>query len=146
MIIEAFGSKKGIMEWLDDPRIHPEITRDVLVKRIRRSKWDHERALTTPVMKGARKGDTKLRIEARKDKMKRHVRMFKMAQKVRREYDNGLMVEEIMDRHGISKSQVNKISAKMEWYNTHWSNSRTPDSYKVYLDEENVVEDKRVGQ
>lgn len=139
MIVEAFGQKKDVMDWLEDVRVHPEVTRDVLVKRWKRG-WSGEECITTPVNRGAAVGDTKQRIKAREDKMKLRVKFFKLAQKVRSQYDNGVAVEEIMDRYGMSKSAVLKIGAKLEWYNIHWSGSRTPEQYKEYLPEKDGVE------
>jgi hypothetical protein len=134
MIIEAFGNKKDVMDWLNDVRINPEVTRDVLVKRFKRGDLPEE-AITTPVNRGASIGDTKQRIKARAEKTLRRVKMFKLAQRVRREYDNGVAIEEIMERHGLSKSQVTKIGTKMEWFNCHWSGGRTPDAYKTYVEQ-----------
>lgn len=145
MIIEAFGKKKNLMDWLDDKMIHPEITRDVLAKRMKRGSMNGETALTKPVIKGAAVGDTKQRIEAREDKMKHRVKMFKVAQKVRSEYDNGILIEDIMNRHGLSKSQVLKINSRMEWYNFHWAGTKTPDDYKPYEKEEKIKNDERIS-
>lgn len=130
MIFDAFGDSKDIMEWLEDVRIHPEITRDVLSKRIRRG-MESQTALTKPVIKGAAIGDTKKRISAREEKTLHRVKMFKLAQKVRMQYEKGIAIEELMDRFGLSKSQVNKIAGKQEWYNCHWRGNKIPDGYET---------------
>jgi DNA invertase Pin-like site-specific DNA recombinase len=139
MIIEAFGEKKNVMDWLEDKRINVEVTRDIIVKRYKRG-WSGEETLTFPVNRGASKGDTPSRIKAREEKTRHRVKMFKLAQKIRRDYENGVAVEEIMDRYGISKSQTLKTGGKIEWYNIWWSGSRTPKEYEQYLPKDRDVD------
>ena len=129
MIAEAWGQAKDLMDWLEDQRIHPEITRDVLVKRIKRG-WVPEDALTTPVIKGAAVGDSKTRIKAREEKMLHRARMFVLGQTVRRKYNAGVDVATLMERYTLSKSQVEKIVSKNEHYNIHWEGNKIPESFK----------------
>ena len=142
MLIEAFNTQKDIMEWLDDARINPEVTRDVLAKRIKRG-TNPEAAITTPVIKGARKGDTKDREKARLEKMEKRLKMFRLAQKIRNQYEKGLSVEELIERHGVSQSQINKISGKQEWYNLHWRGFKIPEKYQQQIKN---MEEKKEGK
>jgi len=119
MNLQAFGADKAIEDWLEDSRIHPELTRDILVKRAKRG-WLGERALTTPVIKGARASDSKVRAKARAEKAEYRYSMFCKAQKVRRSAARGSEVSDLMARYNISKSQAEKIMSKNEWYNVHW--------------------------
>jgi hypothetical protein len=107
MNIQAFGADKAVEDWLEDSRVHPEITRDILVKRTKRG-WLGERALTTPVIKGARPTDSKVRAKARAEKEAYRYAMFCKAQKVRRSAARGSDVSDLMARYKISKSQAEK--------------------------------------
>lgn len=128
MIIAAFNESKDLMDWLCDTRIHPEVSRDVLVKRIKRG-WIPEVALTTPVIKGSQAGDDKARKRAREEKMKHRFKMFRVAQNVRLKNAAGVEHKDIMDRYNISKSQVEKMVTKNEYYNVHWEGTRIPDHF-----------------
>lgn len=126
MEITAFNESKDIMEWItSDNRIHPEVTRDVLSKRIKRGEIP-EVALITPVVKGAGAGDTKARKKARQEKFDARYKMFKLAQEVRYKHAAGIEVYEICSRYNLSKSQVEKMASKNEWYNIHWEGFKDP--------------------
>lgn len=129
MIIAAFNDSKDLMDWLEDTRIHPELSRDVLVKRIKRG-WIPEVALTTPVIKGSQVGDDKARKKARMDKMKHRFKMFRVAQDVRRKVSSGVEHRDVMKRYDLSKSQVEKMVTKNEYYNVHWEGSSVPAHFK----------------
>lgn len=129
MIIAAFNESKDMMDWLEDIRVHPEISRDVLVKRIKRG-WIPEVALTTPVIKGSQSGDDKARKRAREDKMKHRFKMFRVAQNVRLKNAAGVEHKDIMKRYDLSRSQVEKMVTKNEYYNIHWSGTQTPAHFK----------------
>lgn len=126
MEITAFNESKELMDWITlDTRVHPELTRDVVVKRIKRA-WIPEVALITPIDKGAQIGDTKARAASRKEKAEYRYKMFKLAQEVRYKHAAGIEIHEICSRYKLSKSQVSKMVSKCEWYNIHWEGFQDP--------------------
>jgi hypothetical protein len=142
MEISAWGESKDVMEWLDDPRIHPSVTRDVLVKRIKRGTIQ-EIALTKGVCDEARIGDNKLRIKARHEKNLYRARMFVIAQEVRKKYGAGVEPLDLQQRYDISKSQLEKFISGNEYYNVHWAGSSIPDEFKELVRE---VREAKAGQ
>ena len=60
MMITAWGDTKELLEFLDDFRVHPSVTRDSVVKRLKRHEIP-ELALTKPVCGEAKSGDTNQR-------------------------------------------------------------------------------------
>lgn len=122
MMITSWNEDKEIMQWLSDNRVHPEITYDVIRRRLRRGGELSipEMALTTPVIKGSQKGDTKARTAERKRKAKERYKNFVTAQKVRERYDNGMEKADIKSRFGLTESGYQKIISKTEWWNIHW--------------------------
>ena len=144
MEINAFGEIKEVMDWLLDSRIHPECNRDVLVKRLKRS-WVPEKALTTPVIKPFGTGDTKARRKAREDKLEHRAKMFMVAQDIRKKYNQGVDSIDLQKRYQLSKSQVEKIVTKNEWYNIHWEGTKVPPHFEETV--KNLKEKKyEVGQ
>ena len=129
MEISAFGETKEIMDWLEDSRVNPECNRDVLVKRLKRS-WVPEKAITYPVIKGVGAGDTKARRKAREDKLEHRAKMFMVAQDIRKKYNQGVDSIDLQKRYQLSKSQVEKIVTKNEWYNIHWEGTRVPPHFE----------------
>lgn len=129
MEISAWGETKSIYDFLNDVRIHPSITRDVLVKRIKRG-FIPEIALTKGVCDEARLGDTKVRRKAREEKALYRTEMFLLAQEVRRKYNAGVESVDIQQRYNLSKSQVEKFISGNEYYNIHWAGSNIPDEFK----------------
>lgn len=132
--ITAWGETKSVMDFLNDTRIEPSLTRDVIVKRIKRGMVP-EIALTKGVCDESRAGDTKKRREARDEKLEQRVRMFLLAQEVRRKYDAGVEGPDIMQRYDLSKSQYEKFISKNEYYNIHWDGSSVPDKFKDIVKE-----------
>ena len=132
--ITAWGETKSVMDFLNDTRIEPSLTRDVIVKRIKRGMVP-EIALTKGVCDESRAGDTKKRREARDEKLEQRVRMFLLAQEVRRKYDAGVEGPDIMQRYDLSKSQYEKFIIKNEYYNIHWDGSSVPDKFKDVVKE-----------
>lgn len=129
-IMTAFGESKTLADWLiGDSRVNPELTMDVLKKRHKRN-WVGEVALTTPVIKGARIGDSTARKNARLDKIKYRFKMFRLAQDVRRRHGAGVEIKDLCERYGLSKSQVEKIVGMNEWANYHWLTGKVPDHFK----------------
>lgn len=133
MEITAFNETKDLLDWLEDARCHEEVTRDVLVKRVKR-KWLPEQAISYPVIKGNLSGDSKQRRKAREEKMNHRAKMFLLAQEVRKKHDSGVEMVDIQQRYQLSKSQVEKFISKNEWYNLHWANSRVPESFKEIVE------------
>lgn len=129
MEISAFGETKEIMDWLEDLRCNPEINRDVLVKRLKRN-WIPEKAINFPVIKGVLSGDTKARRKAREDKLEHRAKMFMVAQDIRKKYNQGVDSIDLQKRYQLSKSQVEKIVTKNEWYNIHWEGTRVPPHFE----------------
>jgi hypothetical protein len=133
-MMTAFGESKTLIDWLiGDSRVNPELTMDVLKKRHKRS-WVGEVALTTPVIKGNRIGDSKLRKSARMEKLKYRYKMFRIAQDVRRRHGLGVEIKDLADRYQISRSQVEKMISMNEWANYHWLNTSVPDHFKEARD------------
>jgi hypothetical protein len=126
MIVTSWGIDRTIQEWLADNRIHPEITYDVIRRRLKRGGELSipEIALTTPVIKGAQKGDTKARTMERKRKAKERYKNFVTAQKVRERYNNGMDKADIKHRFGLTESAYQKIISNTEWWNIHWEACR----------------------
>lgn len=133
MEISAWGETKTVMDFLNDTRIEPSLTRDVIVKRIKRGERP-EIALTKGVCDEAKAGDTKKRREAREQKMEQRARMFLLAQEVRKKYELGLESAEIMNRYDISKSQFEKFISGNEYYNIWWRGDNVPDKFKDIVD------------
>lgn len=127
--ITAWGETKSIMDFLSDPRIEPSLTRDVIVKRIKRGMVP-EIALTKGVCDESRAGDTRKRREARDEKLEQRVRMFLLAQEVRKKYEAGVEGPDIMERYDISKSQYEKFISGNEYYNIHWGGTNVPEKFK----------------
>lgn len=133
MLVEAFQESKELIDWITlDHRVHCELTFSAVAKRIKRG-WVPELALTTPIVKGARKGDTKQRVKAREDKLRHMAKMFRLAQLVREKHEKGVEVLELQNRYALSKSQVEKIVSKNEHYNIHWRNRNIPEQFKEYV-------------
>lgn len=128
------------MDFLNDTRIEPSLTRDVIVKRIKRGERP-EIALTKGVCDEAKAGDTKKRREAREQKMEQRARMFLLAQEVRKKYELGLESAEIMNRYDISKSQFEKFISGNEYYNIWWRGDSVPDKFKDIVDK--IKKEKR---
>lgn len=135
-MITAFGGEcKTIMEWLDDKRCHPEVTYDVLRRRLGRSSGlaIPEIALTTPVCKGSQVGDNKQRVKDRKLKERERYKMFVLCQNVRHKHSIGQDKKDIKERYDITESMYNKIVARQYGYNWAWgdlSPGRVPDHFK----------------
>jgi hypothetical protein len=140
MEISAWGETKTVMDFLNDTRIEPSLTRDVIVKRIKRGERP-EIALTKGVCDEAKAGDTKKRREAREQKMEQRARMFLLAQEVRKKYELGLESAEIMNRYDISKSQFEKFISGNEYYNIWWRGDNVPDKFKDIVDK--IKKEKR---
>lgn len=140
MEISAWGETKTVMDFLNDTRIEPSLTRDVIVKRIKRGERP-EIALTKGVCDEAKAGDTKKRREAREQKMEQRARMFLLAQEVRKKYELGLESAEIMNRYDISKSQFEKFISGNEYYNIWWRGDNVPDKFKDIV--EKIKNEKR---
>jgi hypothetical protein len=121
-LIECFGEAKTIMDWLLDKRCHPEMSYDVLRKRLKRPSEMSipEMALTVPVIKGAQVGDTKARAAERKKKARERYKMFVLCQKVRDRYNAGVERAEIKARFDISESYLQKIISGQYGFNGHW--------------------------
>lgn len=134
MLITAWGEEKELMIFLDDVRVHPSVTRDVVVKRIKRGEIP-EIALTKGVCDEQRLGDTKVRRQAREEKNRHRTKMFLMAQEVRKKYNMGVPSIDIQQRFNISKSQVEKFISGNEYYNIHWAGSNIPDQFKELVKE-----------
>ena len=140
MEITAWQETKTVMDFLNDTRIEPSLTRDVIVKRIKRGERP-EIALTKGVCDEAKAGDTKKRREAREQKMEQRARMFLLAQEVRKKYELGLESAEIMNRYDISKSQFEKFISGNEYYNIWWRGDNVPDKFKDIVDK--IKKEKR---
>lgn len=125
-IITCFGDHKEIMGWLADLRCHPEISYDVLRKRLKRSGplSIPEMAITTPVIKGAQRGDTAARTRDRKLKIKERYKGFVLAKKVREKYDAGVDRADIKQRFDITEGFLQKIISKQYYWNIHWEMCR----------------------
>lgn len=134
-LIQSFGEVKELMEWLSDTRCNPELTYDVLRRRIQRGGEFSipEIAITSPVIKGAQKGDTKERIRSRKLKAKERYKGFVMAKKVREKYASGIDRAEIKSRFDITEGTLQKIISHQMYYNIHWdlcSPGEVPEYFK----------------
>lgn len=134
MRITAWGDEKEIMDFLDDVRIEPSLTRDVIVKRIKRGVIP-EIALTKGVCDENKAGDTKARRDARKEKLTQRAKMFLLAQEVRKKYQQGVDQADIMSRYQISKSQFEKFVSGNEYYNIHWAGSSVPEKFSSIVKE-----------
>lgn len=142
MQITAWGEQKEIIDFLNDVRVNPSVTRDVVVKRIKRG-WIPEIALTKGVCDEAKLGDTKVRRQAREEKNLYRTEMFLLAQEVRRKYNAGVESVDIQNRYKISKSQVEKFISGNEYYNIHWAGTNVPDEF---IDLVKKVKEKKVVQ
>jgi hypothetical protein len=135
-IITSWGISKSLMEWLDDARCNPEVTYDVLRRRIMRSGplSIPEIALNTPVIKSASPRDTAARIKDRKLKQKERYKMFVLCQNVRHKYDAGVDKKDIKERYDITESMYNKIVARQYGYNWAWGDlppGRVPEHFSA---------------
>lgn len=142
MLITAWGVEKELADFLNDTRVHPLITRDVVVKRLK-GKWLPEISLTKGVADELKSSDTKVRREARAKKMEHRIRMFLLAQEVRRKYNSGVEVPDLQQRYQLSKSQVEKFVSKNEYYNIYWEGTNYPAEYKEIV--EKIKKEKRYG-
>lgn len=136
-----WGQEKEVMDILNDTRIHPSVTRDVIVKRLKRG-WLPEIAATKGVADEAKAGDTRVRREAREQKMEQRIKMFLLAQEVRRKHNSGVEIPDLQHRYQLSKSQVEKFISGSEYYNIHFAGSNIPDEYKETvkkLKEKNIL-------
>lgn len=133
MQITAWGTEKELMDFLSDSRVHPLVTRDVVVKRLKRG-WLPEISLTKGIADEGGAGDTTMRREARKEKMEQRIKMFLLAQEVRRKHSSGVEIADLQHRYQLSKSQVEKMISGSEYFNLHWSGSNIPEAYKETVD------------
>mgnify|MGYP003538868323 FL=1 len=124
-----WGQEKEVMDILNDTRVHPSITRDVIVKRLKRG-WLGEIAVTKGVADEAKAGDTRVRREAREQKMEQRIKMFLLAQEVRRKHNSGVEIPDLQHRYQLSKSQVEKFISGSEYYNIHWGGTNIPEEYR----------------
>lgn len=144
MLIEAWGETKTVQDWLLDHRVNPEVTYDVIRRRIMRGGEMSipEIAITYPVIKGAQKGDTKARVEDRKRKQRERYKKFVVAKKVRERYNAGVEKAEIKERFCLTESQYQKIISHLEFFNIHWDrcpSGTVPDHFKeIQKDTEEV--------
>lgn len=134
-LIQCFGEMKDIMSLLEDTRCHPEMSYDALRKRLKRGGplSIPEIALTTPLIKGSQRGDTKQRIQDRKLKQRELYKKFVLAQNVRAKYEAGVEKAEIKQRFDLTESYYNKIIGHQYNYNIHWSMCRpgeVPEHFK----------------
>jgi len=150
-MITAFGGEcKTIMEWLDDKRCHPEVTYDVLRRRLSRPSGlaIPEIALTTPVCKGSQVGDNKQRVKDRKLKERERYKMFVLCQNVRHKYEAGVDKKDIKERYDITESMYNKIVARQYGYNWAWGDlppGRVPEHFKTIKEELEYVPGAKDG-
>ena len=135
-----WGKEKEVMDILEDARIHPLVTRDVIVKRIKRG-WIPEIAVTRGVADETKAGDTKVRKAAREEKMEQRIKMFLLAQEVRRKHNAGVEIPDLQHRYQLSKSQVEKFISKNEYYNIFWDGNNVPEEYKEIV---NKIKEKRL--
>lgn len=126
VMITAWNEEKTVMDWLADKRCNPELTYDVLRRRLARGGEFSipEIAITHPVIKGAQTGDTKARIKEREKKALERYKGFVLAKKVREKYNAGVDRAEIKERYDISESQLQKIISGQMYFNTHWDECR----------------------
>jgi hypothetical protein len=133
-LIKSWEEEKTVLEWLADFRCHPEMNYDSLRKRLKRGGplSIPEMALTTPVIKGAQVGDTKLRVKERETKAVERYKGFVLAQKVRERYDKGVERSEIKERFDISENTLQKIISKQYFWNIHWDLpvGKVPDHFR----------------
>lgn len=150
-MVESWGEVKTVMEWLDDKRCHPEVTYDVLRRRLSPSRPGPlsipEMALITPVIKGASKADSKQRIHDRKLKQRERYKMFVLCQAVRAKYNSGVDKADIKQRYDLTESMYNKIIAKQYGYNWAWDTlpGKVPDIFKPIKDELEYVPGAKDG-
>ena len=142
MIITAWNEAKDLVDWINnDFRVHPELTYDDVRKRLKRSGplSIPEMALTTPVIKGAQKGDTKARIKDRRRKQRERYKNFALAKKVRERYSRGVDREDIKARFGIKENFLQKIISNLIYCNVHWlsldGTTKVPDHFSEVRDE-----------
>jgi len=133
MVICAWGEEKEVVDFLNDTRVHPGVTRDVVVKRIKRG-FIPEIALSKGVCDEPRAGDTKLRKKAREEKTEQRVRMFLLAQEVRRKHQMGVEMADIQQRYQISKSQAEKFISGNEYYNIWWAGNNIPEEFREIVE------------
>jgi len=129
MEITLWGKTTTVNDALSDTRVHPLITRDVIVKRIKRG-FLPEIAVTKGVADEAKAGDTKVRKAAREEKMEQRIKMFLLAQEVRRKHNAGVEIPDLQHRYQLSKSQVEKFISGNEYVNAHWLGISVPEEYK----------------
>lgn len=135
-MIECFGGElKDIMGWLSDLRCSPEMSYDVLRRRLKRPGplSIPEIALTTPVIRGAQRGDTALRVKSRKLKMKERYKGFVLAKKVREKHESGVDRADIRNRFDITEGFLQKIISRQYYWNQWWELCKPgdcPDHFK----------------
>lgn len=133
MMASVWGDEKEVMDILHDTRVHPLLSRDVLVKRLKRG-WIPEIAVTKGLADEAKAGDTKLRRQARQEKFEQIIKMFLLAQEVRRKHNSGVEIPDLQHRYNLSKSQVEKFISKNEYFNVYWEGSNIPAEYKEVVE------------
>ena len=133
MEITLWGKTTTVNDALNDTRVHPLITRDVIVKRIKRG-FIPEIAVTKGVADEAKAGDTKVRKAAREEKMEQRIKMFLLAQEVRRKHNAGVEIPDLQQRYQLSKSQVEKFISGNEYVNVHWHGTSIPEDCKEIVD------------
>jgi hypothetical protein len=129
MQITVWGKEAELMDFLNDTRVHPALTRDVVAKRLKRGEIP-EIALTRGVADENKVGDNALRKKAREEKAKHRVKMFLLAQEVRRKHSTGVEIPELQMRYQLSRSQVEKFISGNEYWNIHWAGNNIPDQFK----------------
>jgi hypothetical protein len=142
-MIEAWGEVKSLQDWLRDARCNPELTYDVLRRRIGRpgEMSIPEIAITFPVIGGAMKGDTKERVRDRHLKAKERYKGFILAQKVREKYAAGVDRAEIRDRFDISENYLQKIISQQVYFNAHWEVCRPGEVPEHFKELKRICED-----
>lgn len=133
MMASVWGDEKEVMDILHDTRVHPLLSRDVLVKRLKRG-WIPEIAVTKGLADEAKAGDTKIRRQARQEKFEQIIKMFLLAQEVRRKHNSGVEIPDLQHRYNLSKSQVEKFISKNEYFNVYWEGSNIPAEYKEVVE------------
>jgi hypothetical protein len=141
MLITAWGKQADVMDFLNDTRVHPALTRDVVVKRIKRG-FIPEIALTKGVADEAKVGDTPQRRKARNEKAEYRCKMFLLAQEVRKRHAAGVEISDLMQRFEITRSQTEKFISGNEYYNIWWAGSNIPDEFKEIAAKIKVKEKK----
>lgn len=139
MEITVWGETKEVMDVLSDTRVHPSLSRDVVVKRIKRG-WIPEIAVTKGIADEAKAGDTKLRRQAREEKFTQIIKMFLLAQEIRRKHNSGVEIPDLQHRYQLSKNQIEKFISKNYYWNIYWEGNNVPDEYKKIVEK---IKDKK---